>query len=125
MFEKATKLKLRYKMPNGVLNTEDLWELKLEDLDKLAKSLNKELKESSEESFIKTRSNSDKITELKFEIVKHIISVKLAEKEAKVLAVERANKREQLRELIAQKKLTDMAGKSIAELEKELEETYL
>jgi len=125
IFEKASKAKLRFAVTQGVLNTEDLWGLKLEDLDKMAVALRKQVKESEEESFIKTTSSKSVIveeTELKFEIVKHIIGVKLAEKDARALAAEKRAKRAQLIELIGKKELTKLESRSIEELKKELSE---
>jgi len=125
IFEKASKAKLRFAVTQGVLNTEDLWGLKLEDLDKMAVALRKQVKESEEESFIKTTSSKSVIveeTELKFEIVKHIIGVKLAEKDARALAAEKRAKRAQLIELIGKKELTKLESRSIEDLKKELSE---
>lgn len=122
MFEKATKLKFRYKVGNGFINTEDLWDLKLEDLDKLAKSLNKELKESEEESFIKTKTLANKKIEDHFEIVKHVITVKLAEKQAKVEAIEKQQRKAFLKELIDKKEIEEVSNKTLEDLKKEYEE---
>jgi hypothetical protein len=125
IFEKASKAKLRFLITKGVVTTEDLWDLKLEDLDKMAISLRKQVKESEEESFIKTTNSKSIVaaeTELKFEIVKHIIDVKLAEKEARVLAAEKRAKRAKLIELIGKKELTNLESKSIEDLKKELAE---
>lgn len=120
MFEKASKLKLRYKVTNGLITTEDLWDLNLVALDKVAKGLNKEIKESSEESFISVKSASNNIMDLKFDIVKHVISVKMNELEARTLSVEKAQKRAHLEELIAKKEVSVLEGKSIEELRAEL-----
>ena len=68
-FEKATRLRLRFETSRGNLNVEDLWRLPLAELDKLAIALNKQLKESSEESFIKAKSKDNKLLELPFAIV--------------------------------------------------------
>ncbi len=121
MFEQGTRPKLRFQLSKGLCNIEDLWELKLEDLDTIAISLDKELKSTSGAvSFIKSRTNANKTLELKFEIVKRIIEVKLAEKEAKQLAAVKAEKKAKLKELIEKKELTALESKSLEELEAEL-----
>jgi uncharacterized protein YabN with tetrapyrrole methylase and pyrophosphatase domain len=119
-FEKATRLRLRFETSRGNLNVEDLWRLPLAELDKLAIALNKQLKESSEESFIKAKSKDNKLLELRFDIVKHIIETLLSEDEEKKKAADKRAKREQLLELIAKKKNQELEEKSLEELEAEL-----
>lgn len=119
-FEKATRLRLRFETSRGNLNVEDLWRLPLAELDKLAIALNKQLKESSEESFIKAKSKDNKLLELRFDIVKHIIETLLSEDEEKKKDADKRAKREQLLELIAKKKNQELEGKSLEELEAEL-----
>lgn len=119
-FEKATRLRLRFETSRGNLNVEDLWRLPLAELDKLAIALNKQLKESSEGSFIKAKSKDNKLLELRFDIVKHIIETLLSEDEEKKKAADKRAKREQLLELIAKKKNQELEGKSLEELEAEL-----
>ena len=123
MFEKASKLALRYKTGVGSITTEDLWNLSLLSLDSLAKDLNKEIKAASEESFVSVKTKANEIVELKFEIVKHVIKIKLEEAEAKkLLADKRANK-QKIMELISRKKDEELSGKSLEELEKLLSES--
>lgn len=119
-FEKATRLRLRFETSRGNLNVEDLWKLPLAELDKLAISLNKQLKEASEESFIKAKSKNNVLLELRFDIVKHIIETLLSEDEERKKAADKKAKREQLLELIARKKNQELEGKSVEELEAEL-----
>ena len=114
-FEKATRLRLRFETSRGNLNVEDLWRLPLAELDKLAIALNKQLKESSEESFIKAKSKDNKLLELRFDIVKHIIETLLSEDEEQKKAADKRAKREQLLELIAKKKNQELEGKSLEE----------
>lgn len=120
IFEKATRIRLRFETSRGNLNVEDLWKLPLTELDKLAIALNKQLKEASEESFIKTKTNNTVLLELRFEIVKHIIDTLLAENEEKKKAADKKAKRDQLLELIAKKENQELEGKSLEELKSEL-----
>lgn len=119
MFEKASRVKLRYSTNRGVLSVEDLWDLSLEQLDPIAINLNKRLKESQTESFIKTRTKD--ATELKFNIVKHIIDVKLQEQEERIVAAEKKAKRQKILDLMAKKQDAELESKSYEELAKELE----
>lgn len=126
IFETASKIKLRISTGRGLLSVEDLWDLSLESLDTIAISVNKELKANQEESFIGKKTKANDILELKLEILKHIITVKLAEKQVKAQRAERNAKLAQLRELAISKQNEALAGSSleeinnmIAELEKE------
>ena len=119
MFEKASRVKLRYSTNRGVLSVEDLWDLSLEQLDPIAINLNKRLKESQTESFIKIRTNTE--LELKFNIVKHIIDVKLQEQEERIVAAEKKAKRQKILDLMAKKQDAELESKSYEELAKELE----
>jgi hypothetical protein len=122
MFERAIRLKLRFKTTSGQLSIEDLWDLPLAFLNELAKALSREVKESAEESFIAKKSNTNAISELRFELVKHVIKVKLEEAETKEKAVENKAKKEHILSLIAEKQGEDLKSKSIDELTKLMED---
>jgi len=55
MFEKATKMKLRW-TERGRIGVEDLWDLAPEDLDQIFKNLSRQTKAAQEESLLVTRS---------------------------------------------------------------------
>ena len=123
MFEQVSRMKLRFKTSKGDLTVEDLWDLRLTgtvSLNTLAKSLNKQLKLDDEEDFVSTKSASNKVLELKFELVKHIIGVKKAEQEAAANAADVKAKKQKLAELIAKKQDSALEGKSLEELQAEL-----
>jgi len=121
MFEKASRLSVRYKVHNGIINTEDLWGLGLSVLDLLARDLDTALRASGRRSFI-NENNKDEVLELKFEIVKHIIGVKLQEAtDAKEEVVTRET-RDKILNILEDKKYEKLKGMSRKELLKELEE---
>jgi hypothetical protein len=108
------------------LAVEDLWELPLTgrgvSLDGLAKAVNREVKDSEEESFVSTRSKSNTTLTLKLDILKHIIKVKLEEKELAKTAQERAIKRAKLLRILADKQDQSLQNQSEADIEKMLAE---
>jgi len=123
IFEHASKLKLRFTMNKGEVSTEELWDLPLTNLDTIAKTVNKKLKEEgSEESFIEKRTTKDKELELKLEVLKHIISVRLEEKEASKKKSERDAQVALLKNLLTEKKTEELKGLSSEEIIKKLEE---
>lgn len=120
MFEKASKLKLRFTTSQGVLATEDIWDLKLAALDVIARALHKALEES-EISFIKPTTAANETAKLKFNIVKHVIDTKLAAQEAARTQAEKATKKARILEVLAKKQDEGLQAKSTEELLKELE----
>lgn len=98
-----------------------MWDLPLIQLDNIAIALNKKLQESKTESFIKTRTKDTTELELKFNIAKHIIDVKLQEQEDRLLESEKKAKRQKILDLMAKKQDAELEGKSLEELAKELE----
>jgi Zn-dependent metalloprotease len=100
-----------------MISVEDLWDLTPENLDSIYKSLNADLKKAQEESLLNTKTQQDKELEVKIEIVKYIVGVKLAEKEARVKAKENKATKQQLLEVLAAKKAEAIQGKSVEEIE--------
>ncbi len=117
MFEQATKLKLRFETRRGMASTEDLWDLPLAELDALAIGLQKQVKESAGEvSFITPPEAKDETLQLRFDVAKHVIDVRLKERDEARAAVDRAAKKQQLLEIIARKQTSDLEGKPTEEL---------
>ena len=87
MFEKAVRIKLRFATVGGSLNVEDLWDLPLTstrgraNLNDIAKSVSKELRETTEEEFVNPKPKADDGLQLKMDIVKHVIAIRQAENE--------------------------------------------
>ena len=92
-FLKASRQKLRFNTSFGVLSTEALWGLEIEQLDTLAVSLEKQYKSSGGKSFVFKKSAKDKDIKLKFDIVISILTVKIEEQEVanKALIVKQHN----------------------------------
>ena len=126
IFEKATKLRLRFMTEKGVLSTEDLWSLPLTSknglsLNGIAVAVNKSLKASTEESFVEEKPSENPILRLKLEIIKRIIEVKKEEAASAATARERAERKQNLLKLIREKEEGAMSEKSLEELKAELE----
>jgi len=123
-FEKASRQKLRFNTGVGNVTTEDLWDLPLEgrvSLDNLARSLNKEIKEQEEESFVKKPSGASTTLKLQFDIVKHIIDVKIADKERAEKAAATRKERQRILQLMSQKQDEELENKSMEDLQKMLD----
>jgi hypothetical protein len=120
MFEKASRLKLRFESTRGYLTVENLWDLSLSHLNEVAVTVNRALKAATEDSFIATQKPATTILELKLEIVKHVITVKLKEAEDARTAAYKADRKAKILALIGDKDDEALKGKSREELMKEL-----
>ena len=108
-------------MRKGMISCEDLWDLSLDDLDRLAIDLKKTLDER-EVSFIKTPRVSNTDDQLRFNIVKSVIDVKLQEKEIKEDRVKKEAEKVRIQALIAEKENEKLKDTSLEELKKKLME---
>ena len=115
IFEKAVRIKLRVESKRGLLTVEDLWDLKVEELDTLYRDFKREARNAEEESLINPVKVDERLT-LKIEVLKHIVTVKLSEREAAVKRADTARKKAELLELIKSKENSAMAEKSLDEL---------
>lgn len=127
MFEKASRLKLRFSTSIGMLSAEDLWDLPLSsrtgtaNLDDVARNLDADLKQGAGISFVTKTTAVSEILKLKFDIVLHIISIKLAEADAAAQVRANKDKKQQLLGIIAQKENETLMGTSLDELKKMVE----
>ena len=116
MFEKATRMKLRFQTSRGFASVEDLWDMPLKhdgrskkqddgfNLNEVARHISREIKASEEEDFVSEKTTADKTEELRLNIVKHIIAVKLEEARAARDAAARKAQRDKAREILAKRK---------------------
>lgn len=116
MFEIAVRSKMRFPY-KGQISVEDLWDLDVNALDSVFKTLNGKVKVSQEESLLQTRSKESEELMLQIEIVKHIVSVKLAEAEARKNAEANRAKRQQILGILADKQESDLKNKTPEELQ--------
>ena len=120
MYKKALRTKLRFSTSKGKLTTEDLFDLSLTDLNNLAIALDKKLSETPRKSFISDIAPDTQEDELRFNIVKDIITLKLAERNAAQNANAKAAEKAQLLEILHRKKNEALENLSVAEIEAKL-----
>lgn len=114
IFEEASRLKTRFQH-RGIISTEDLWDLNLEQLDGLYKVLMKEAKQSDEDGLI-TPAKADHELDIKIELVKHVFTVKKAEAEKRENDALNAAKKQRILEVLAKKREDALQGMSEDEL---------
>ena len=120
MYKKALRTKLRFSTSRGKLTTEDLFDLSLTDLNNLAIALDKKLSETPRKSFISDIAPDTQEDELRFNIVKDVITLKLAERNAAQNAKVKAAEKAQLLEILHRKKNEALENLSVAEIEAKL-----
>ena len=121
LFEIATRNRYRFNY-KGVMTVEDLWSLRAEDLDAIFKMLNRQKKTADEDSLLATKSAEDQDLANKIDIVRYIVSVKLAEAAERVSAAEKKAQRDKIMEIVAKKKDKALEDMGIEDLMKKLEE---
>lgn len=121
LFEIATRNRYRFNY-KGVMTVEDLWSLRVEDLDAIFKMLNRQKKTADEDSLLATKSAEDQDLANKIDIVRYIVSVKLAEAAERVSAAEKKAQCDKIMEIVAKKKDKALEDMGIEDLMKKLEE---
>ena len=124
LFIKATRQGWRYPSVKGQINTEQLWQLPLQnrdgfDLDSVAKAVNAEVKQQEEESFVTPAKTDDTIRQ-KLELVRYVISTKIAERDAETNAKARADERRRILEILDKKANAALEAAPEDELRKRL-----
>lgn len=125
IFEKASRQKVRFQLDGVItnINTEDLWHINLDGnskvtLNKLAKQVSRELRESSEEDFVKESTSKNSSLELKLDLLKHVIDVRKAEQKAREEAAEKKAQRQEILSIIQDKKKQALRDMPVEDLEK-------
>ena len=121
IFEYAVRNKVRFPF-KGMISAEDLWDLSLTNLDSIYKTLNKQVKQSEEESLLATKTSVDAELEVQIAIVKHIVSVKLAEQEAREKDAAKKAQKQKIMAIIATKEDEALHNSSVDDLRKMLDE---
>nr|DAZ40948.1 MAG TPA: hypothetical protein [Caudoviricetes sp.] len=121
MFEYATRNKVRFPF-KGQISVEDLWDLRADDLDTVFKTLNRQVKQSKEESLLTTKTAEDTALDIQIAIVKHIFDIKMQEANARLLDKERKAQKQKIMAILANKQKQELQNKSVDELQQMLEE---
>lgn len=123
IFVTASKHKFRYPY-KGLISTEDLWDLNLEQLDSIYKTLNKEMHVVHEDSLltVKPRSDGDTVLEMEIEIVKYIFEEKIEAARRMEAAVANEAKKRRILEVLAKKQDESYNNMSEDELREMLNE---
>lgn len=126
MFEQATRQKLRFESTKGLLSVEDLWDLPLDsavgkaNLNDVARAVHRDLKADDQISFVSAKQKTDDVAQMKMDIVKHIIQVKLSEADVAKQMREAKEKKQKILEIMSRKQDAALESASLEDLEKML-----
>lgn len=116
MWIECLKNKYRFEF-KGLISAEDLFDLKLEDLDAIYKGLKKDEADLQGDSLLETKDNPKQLeVEAKINIVKEIFNMKQAEIEANKRALANKAQKAKILAIIENKQDQELSEKSIEEL---------
>lgn len=119
LFTTASRMKLRFSTPAGLMTTEDLWDLPLQkgkvNLDALAVGISNEMASTST-SFVNKTARKNETLDIKLQIILHIIQTRMEEAEQNEKREVRAQEKARILEIIARKEDANLEGKSLEEL---------
>ncbi len=121
MFEVAVRNKYRFPF-RGYISVEDLWDLSVQQLDSIFKTLKSQEKKVQEESLLDTPTPEDEALNTKIDIVRYIVEVKLAEVKKAERAKETRDQKEKILGILAEKQDADLRNKTPEELRAMLEQ---
>ncbi len=117
MFEKASRLKVRFAF-RGTCSVEDLWDMTLENLDTLYKTLKVEANKQNEESLLQDKSAEGTLLDLKIALVKHVFEVLSAEKKERIDRKKVLEQKKRIQSIIADKQDEQLRNMPLEELQK-------
>ena len=121
IFEVAVREKMRFPF-KGMISVEDLWDLNVQSLDSIFKTLNSQLKQVKEESLLQVKTQQDQELDIKIAIVKYIVQVKLEEENLRLQAKDRREKKQKIMEILSAKQDASLQNMSEEALQKMLNE---
>ena len=116
MFEVAVRNKFRFPF-KGVISVEDLWDLSVQQLDGIFKTLKSQEKKAQEESLLDTRTPEDEALKTKIDIIQYIVTVKLDEAKQAEHAKENRDQKQKILGILAEKQDADLRSKTPEELQ--------
>lgn len=116
MYKEALQKKLRFKTNKGMITTEDLFNLSLQNLNTLAIMLDKKISEAPKKSFIEELPTEENDDELRFSIVKDVINIKLKARKDNIDKAQADAQKKRILEILAKRNDEELEKKSTEEL---------
>jgi len=120
LFATALQKKLRFVSRTGQIGTEDLFDLSLAALDKMAVAVSQEL-DNQQKTFLETPSRkASEDLGLAFAVLKEVISIKQTAAKAKAEAADKRARRAFLMDLKSKKETQQLEQLSVEDIDKQL-----
>lgn len=116
MYKEALQKKLRFKTNKGMITTEDLFDLSLQNLNTLAIMLDKKISEAPKKSFIEELPAEENDDELRFSIVKDVINIKLKARKDNIDKAQADAQKKRILKILAKRNDEELEKKSTEEL---------
>lgn len=116
MYKEALQKKLRFKTNKGMITTEDLFDLSMQNLDTLAIMLDKKISDAPKKSFIEELPAEENDDELRFSIVKDVINIKLKARKDNIDKAQADAQKKRILEILAKRNDEELEKKSTEEL---------
>lgn len=116
MYKEALQKKLRFKTNKGIITTEDLFDLSLQNLNTLAIMLDKKISEAPKKSFIEELPAEENDDELRFSIVKDVINIKLKARKDNIDKAQADAQKKRILKILAKRNDEELEKKSTEEL---------
>lgn len=115
IYKEALRRNIRFEF-KGLRSTEELWDMRLEELDSIFQFLNAQRKTKSEESLLSTQNPEVSELDLKIEIVRDIVGTLLQEKAEREESANKAARKQKILEMVARKEDDELGNLSAGEL---------
>ena len=115
IYKEALRRNIRFEF-KGLRSTEELWDMRLEELDSIFQFLNAQRKTKSEESLLSTQNPEVSELDLKIEIVRDIVGTLLQEKAEREESANKAARKQKILEMVARKEDDELGNLSADEL---------
>lgn len=116
MYKEALQKKLRFKTNKGMITTENLFDLSLQNLNTLAIMLDKKISEAPKKSFIEELPAEENDDELRFSIVKDVINIKLKARKDNIDKAQADAQKKRILGILAKRNDEELEKKSTEEL---------
>lgn len=121
LFEKASRLRVRFDSAKGQVSVEDLWSLPLAQLDQIAQALDTKINSGAKKSYITKATTVSELDQFRLDLLVYIINTRLAEHEEKQLERQKAERKAFLLDLLADREKEKDQAMTTDDIMKELQ----